>query len=75
MHIKYARKLSFLQYLCGCYMYNYSEDRTDMRLCEPLGSICPEPSPESVHLGGFTFVQGGFDIENLLKSPLIYSIP
>jgi len=46
-----------------------------MRLCEPLGSICPEPSPESVHLGGFTFVQGGFDIENLLKSPLIYSIP
>jgi len=30
-------------------MYNYCEDRTDTRLCEPLGSIRPETSPESVH--------------------------
>jgi len=31
------------------YMYNYCENRTDTRLCEPLGSIRPNPSPESVH--------------------------
>jgi len=47
MRIKYAR--NFCLYLCDCYAYDYWRDRTDTRLCEPLWSIRPEPSPESVH--------------------------
>ena len=56
-------------------MYNYCEDRTDTRSCEPLGSIHPEPSPESAHLGGIFVCAGRLDIKKLLKSLLIYSIP
>jgi len=48
---------NFRLYLCGRYMYNWG-DRTDTLLCEPLWSICPEPSPESFHSGDFTFLQG-----------------
>jgi len=48
---KVRKKTFVLQCLCGCYMYNYCENRTDTRLCEPLGSICPEPS-QKVFTGG-----------------------
>ena len=37
--------------------------KTDTRLWESLLSILPEPSTESVHYGGFTFVQGGLIVE------------
>jgi len=55
-------------------MHNYWGNRTVTRLCEPLWSILPEPSPESVYLGGLYVCAGRLDIENLLKSPLSCSI-
>jgi len=33
------------------------------------------PSPESLHYGCFTFVPGRLDIENLIKTPMICSVP
>ena len=55
-------------------MYNHWGNRIDTRLCEPLWPVLPEPSPESVYLGGIYVCAGKLDIENLLKSPLICSI-
>jgi len=46
---KVRKKTFVFTVLYGCYMFNYCEERTDTRLCEPLGSIGPEPSHESVH--------------------------
>jgi len=40
-----------------------------------LNAWRPEPSPESRQCGGFTLVKGGcLTSENLLKTPLIYSV-
>jgi len=50
-----------------------------MHSSNPLTSdhfgFCAEQSPESLHLGGFTFVPRGLDVENLTKTPMIHSVP
>jgi len=54
-------------------MYSYWEDRTYARLCEPLWSIRPEPSPESVHYRGALRLCREAWYGKLSKS-LIYSV-
>jgi len=55
-----VRKKTFVFMWLLYVQYNYWEDRTYTRLCEPLWSNRPEPSPETmVHNGDLKLAHGG----------------
>ena len=75
----YKHFYSFLTSTSAPHFEKGSATFDSMHSSNPLTSdhygFCAEPSPENLHQGGFTFVWVGLDIENLIKTPMIHSVP